>query len=352
MDWPQLVTSVLATFLPVPFALLREPLPTTLPLHYNRFVPLLRQPGLCVCLLLLGAAGAVPALSAPPQAPPAPSAARMLLLPRRAVAGERATLAVLDISGRLTPGVLVTFSGGTSVKTDATGRAAFAVPASPGVASAALAGRPDRAVLTVVPAPPKSATAAVRSVPRFAALTDRFEITGNGFCGTADANRVSIGGQPALVLAASSLALTLLPPDGLAPGPALVAASCDGRALPPFSLTFLALELLAGSATLAPGERRELLVRIEGTRESVPIEARNLAPEIAALTGGNPVRQASSGGAENAARFELTGLARGGFLISIRLASPYTSPRPEDRPEKKKRTKKERQTEELREKPE
>jgi hypothetical protein len=273
----------------------------------------------------------------------------MILLPRRAVAGERATLAVLDISGRLTPGVVVKFSDGMSVKTDSTGRASFAVPSSPGVVSAAIAGRPDRAVLTVVPAPPNNSGAAVRSVPRFAALADRFEITGAGFCGAADANRVTIGGEPALLLAASSLAITLLPPDALAPGPALVVATCADRAFPPFSVTFLSLELLAGSASLAPGERRDILVRIAGTRESVPIEARNLAPEIATLTGGKSARVASSGGEENTARFELTGKSRGSFLISIRLASSYGAPRPAKRQEKKERKKEERKTEEPRE---
>jgi hypothetical protein len=274
----------------------------------------------------------------------------MILLPRRAVAGERATLAVLDISGRLTPNVLVNFSDGMSVRTDTTGRAAFAVPTSPGVVSAAIAGRPDRAVLTVVTTPPENSGAAVRSVPRFAALADRFEITGSGFCGASDANRVSIGGEPTLVLAASSLAITLLPPDALAPGPALIAAACGDRAFPPFSVTFLSLELIAGSASLAPGERRDILVRITGTRESVPIEARNLAPEITALAGGPSARAASSGGEENTARFELTGKTRGAFLISLRLASPYGAPRTAGRPEQKQRKKEERKTEEPREK--
>src|SRR5262249_2414652 len=37
------------------------------------------------------------------QVPPA-SAARILLVPRRMISGERATLAVLDVNGRLTPG--------------------------------------------------------------------------------------------------------------------------------------------------------------------------------------------------------------------------------------------------------
>src|SRR2546430_6025014 len=71
--------------------------------------------------------------TAVPQSPPAASGARILLLPRRIVSGERATLAVLDVDGRLTPGVTVNFSNGDRLKTDATGRALFVAPLNPGV---------------------------------------------------------------------------------------------------------------------------------------------------------------------------------------------------------------------------
>src|ERR1700758_5508314 len=64
---------------------------------------------------------------------PAPSAARILLLPRRIVSGEHATLAVLGVNGRLTPGATITFSNGDRVKTDTTGRALFVAPLNPGV---------------------------------------------------------------------------------------------------------------------------------------------------------------------------------------------------------------------------
>src|SRR5258708_16665025 len=57
----------------------------------------------------------------PQQAPPA-SSARILLLPKRVVSGETATLAVLDVNGRLTPGVPVNFSNGDHLVTNATGR--------------------------------------------------------------------------------------------------------------------------------------------------------------------------------------------------------------------------------------
>jgi len=52
------------------------------------------------------------------QQAPNPAGARILLLPRRIVSGERATLAVLDVNGRLTPGVTVAFSNGDRLTTD------------------------------------------------------------------------------------------------------------------------------------------------------------------------------------------------------------------------------------------
>jgi len=63
------------------------------------------------------ASGLAPALVAQqsPLAPARPTAARILLLPRRIVSGERATLAVLDVNGRLAPGVTIRFSNGDHV---------------------------------------------------------------------------------------------------------------------------------------------------------------------------------------------------------------------------------------------
>src|SRR5260370_25866988 len=74
------------------------------------------------------------------QSAPAASGARILLLPRRIVSGERATLAVLDVNGRLTPGVTVNFSNGDRLTTDATGRALFVAPLNPGVIYGSIAG--------------------------------------------------------------------------------------------------------------------------------------------------------------------------------------------------------------------
>jgi hypothetical protein len=61
------------------------------------------------------------------------------------------------------------------------------------------------------------------------------------------------------------------------------------------------------------------------------LEGRNLAPEIAELSGGNPVRASSSGGTENSTKFEVVGRKNGSFLISIRLVPSMSSPAPRAR---------------------
>ena len=262
------------------------------------------------------------------QAPPA-SGARTLLLPRRIVSGERATLAVLDANGRLTPGVAVNFSNGDRLTTDTTGRALFVAPLNPGVVFASIEGRPGR-LPTAVLSPAEGATSSIEvsSAPRAASISDRIELTGHGFCGDADANQVTIGGKAALVLASSPSSLVVLPPIDLEPGPAALEVACAKRSTPIFNITFVALRLEANSSPLAPGEHRVLAVHVRGTTAKVGLEARNLAPDIAELSGGNPLHLSTSGGAENSVRFEITGRKRGSFLISIRLLSPVGPPRP------------------------
>jgi len=79
------------------------------------------------------------------------------------------------------------------------------------------------------------------------------------------------------------------------------------------------LSLQADSSPLTPGEHRTLTVNVRGTKAKVPLEARNLSPNVAELAGGDPARVSSGGGAENVARFELIGRARGNFAVSVRL---------------------------------
>ena len=159
-----------------------------------------------------------------------------------------------------------------------------------------------------------------------ASLTDRFELLGKGFCGDADSNQVRIADHGALVLASSPVALTVLPPQELEPGSARVTVSCAKRDAPELSVVFVDLEQKADPSPLKPSEHRMLAVRVHGSDEKIPLEARNLAPDIAELQGGNPVRRLSSGGEANVAQFEVVGKKNGTFLISIRLVSALVRP--------------------------
>jgi hypothetical protein len=264
----------------------------------------------------------------PAQEPPPPSGARILVLPRKIVSGEHATLAVLDVGGRLTPGVTVEFSNGDKLQTDLAGRAMFVAPLNAEKIYAGIQGRTGRVASTIVTsAESPSATQEVALAPRVASLTDRFEFMGHGFCGDADANHVLIHGMPGLVLASSPAYLAVLPPVDLQPGPALVQVTCGQKTSPAFIVVFVSLDLEAASAALVPGEHRKLTVRVKGSTAKVNLEARNLAPDVAELQGGTPVRAVSTGGVDNVAVFELVGKQRGSFVISIRLVAPLGAPR-------------------------
>ena len=196
-----------------------------------------------------------------------------------------------------------------------------------------IAGRQGRVATTIfAPTDPAVTTVEVKSVPRIASLSDRFDILGSGFCGDADTNTVNIGGEAAIVLAASPTALVVLPSVGLEPGIAPVNIACGKNSFSTFSMIFLRLELHADTSPLAPGEHRRLTVSVAGTTAKISLEAKNLAPEVAELLGGDSVRHASSGGADNVVRFEVVGRRRGSFLISIRLvpipARPVTEQNP------------------------
>jgi hypothetical protein len=295
-------------------------------LFYNRLVRPWPRPPIYAAFGLFLSLSTLP--TQPAQQAPAAASARILLLPHKLVSGERATLAVLDVSGRLTPGVNVTFSNGDKVTTDATGRALFVAPLSTGTIFASIEGRNGRVSSSILsPTEVPSSIEEVTAAPRVASMSDRFEFLGHGFCGDADANHVTIAGLPGLVLASSPASLTVLPPTDMDPGPATVNASCGQKTAAAFRVVFVSLELESSGAPLAPGEHRTLTVRVRGTTAKVGLEARNLAPEVALLTGGASVKSQSSGGPDNTANFELVGKRHGNFTVSIRLLTPLSPPK-------------------------
>src|SRR5712692_2766833 len=129
-----------------------------------------------------------------------------IVLPQKLVAGQRATLAVLDATGRLAPGVVVEFTGGERVSTDSTGRAGFTAPAEAGVLRAQLPGVEMSASTTIIAPPPSPSNGVqVFDYPHVISVSDRFAVYGSGFRGDANDDHAMLGGQSALVLAVRNL---------------------------------------------------------------------------------------------------------------------------------------------------
>lgn len=292
---------------------------TTMPRRLT--LTLLRTAFLASMLLLAFSPGRAMAQKAPS------STGRTLLVPHTIVSGERATLAVLDSHGRLASGVAVAFSNGDHFTTDATGRVVFAAPLNAGVILASIEGSSTRIPVVIIP--PSEATSdsiQLDSAPQLATLTDRFDVTGRGFCGVADANQIAVAAANAFVLSSSPVSLTIWPPPDLPPGRASVTISCGKQTSSPFDVDFISFDLEADSSPLKPGVRRTLRVLVRGTTEVVELQAKNLATSVAEIVGGNNRKVASSGGAQNVAELEILGRAVGNFQISIRFLSPPIHP--------------------------
>jgi len=243
-----------------------------------------------------------------------------IVLPPKLLAGQQATLAVLDSSGRLASSAVVEFSGGERVTTDATGRAVFTAPAEPGVLLAHLPGRGGRTSATVAaPVPNPADGLQVLDSPAVVSVDDRLVVEGTGFRGDANSIQATIGGQPALVLASSPLSLVLLPNPRVKPGPTQLVIEVGGRSPGPVPITLVSLGIVPPENALKPGEKGVLTVRVRGTDQRLVIEARNLAPEVVNLLRGNVLRVTSSGGAVNEVLIEMQGVRAGEFSVSVRL---------------------------------
>jgi hypothetical protein len=295
-----------------------------------------RYTGVWLALALVACAAKMHAGQAAAPQEPATAAPSTIVLPPKMVAGERGTLAVLDSAGRLVSGAAVDISGGGQIQTDAAGRGTFVAPKQPGVMTASLA---DNATFTtaIVPAPPQPAqqppgTAPAASTaqadlswivfPQMIALGDRLTLEGAGFRGDAQLDNVFLGDQPALVLAASSIALVALPNPHTVLGKTQLSVEAGGHSLVRALVTVVALDVAGPTKPLSAGKNGILAVEVNGTDEPVAIEVRNLSPDVVRLPRGNVAEVKTSGGKTNVAKIELSGIKTGDYAVSAHLVAP------------------------------
>lgn len=248
-----------------------------------------------------------------------------MVLPHKLVAGQPATLAVIDAEGRLLEGITVTFTGSAQVTTDETGRAIFTAPGTQGVLFAEARNTEGSArASAVVNLPPEKAPEglSVADVPPVVSLATEFAVSGFGFRGAADENDVMLGGKPAIVLAASPSSLVIVPAPDLLPGPTSIRFTVGRWTQGPLNMTLVALEVSADPSRVAPKKKGKLIIRARGIEVPVELVVVNHTPQIIELLQGeSKVRVQTSGGAQNAATLEVRGKSEGDFAVEVRLVA-------------------------------
>lgn len=249
-----------------------------------------------------------------------------VVLPPRVIAGQPATLAVLGADGRLASGVTVELGKDQRVKTDSTGRALFSAPSEGGVMLAKASGASAAAL--VDPAAPARTQQGV-AITSVISQSDRFSICGVEFRGDADANRVRINGDRALVLAASPECLVVLPGPKTKPGPAKISID-TAEAQWTAATTVVSLEFEPPDPPLVPEKKSRLVVRAQGCEKPLAIIVENESPGVLRFLRGDSQQLRTSGGVQNSASIEVRAIRSGDFSfrgLLIPLPDPDTARR-------------------------
>lgn len=237
-----------------------------------------------------------------------------IVLPPRLVAGRPATLAVLGTDGKLARGVEVDLGQGAHVRTDPIGRAYFTVPTGEKYLIAKSQGSSTAALVEETPSPPASSIA----VNALVSLKDAFSICGGGFSGDAEANRVQLQGDPALVLAASPECIVVLASQQTKPGAAAVRVKTP-VAERAGETTLVALQYAAPQPPLLAQKKSRLVITVLGTEEPVRIRVQNESPRVLQFLHGDQQELNTSGGASNQAGVEVEAIRSGDYSFQARI---------------------------------
>jgi hypothetical protein len=263
-----------------------------------------------------------------PQSSPSTTWAVTIVLPPKLVADRPATLAVLGVDGRLAEGVIVDLGSHSGievrVKTDKTGRAVFLTPSDTNVLVAKASGSSAAALIDPPPAPNSAQTTI--SMPSVVSLQDAFPICGGAFHGEVEADHVTLGGDPALVLAASPECLVILPGPRALPGTAKISIQMTRAPDWTGETTLVALHFDPPTPPLVTEKKSNLVLHVQASDQPLNILVENKTPRILRFIRGDSQKLVTSGGAQNVATIEIQALSTGDFSFHARLLA---SPEPE-----------------------
>jgi hypothetical protein len=262
---------------------------------------------------------AIPAVVARAQSTSPTTWAVSIVLPPRLAAGQPATLAVLGVDGRLAEGVSVHIGLDQSVKTDKTGRAFFTAPKNTSVVIVTASGNSAAALVDSGAAnagPPGPVVAPIVS------QLDQFPICGGGYRGDVDADRVTLNGDTAFVLAASPECLVVVASPRAIPGFAKMSIETPDAQLAA-ATTLVSLHFDPPLPPLVPENRSKLVLHVQGSDQVLRVLVENKTPGVLRFPRGDREILVTSGGGQNSAEVEVKAIRTGGFSFHARiLAAP------------------------------
>jgi hypothetical protein len=238
-----------------------------------------------------------------------------VVLPPKVVAGKTATLAVLGVDGRLAEGITVTVGDSLRLKTDKTGRATFTTPSGSPVIIASGSGNSAAALVDAGELPGDGKTLAVSPV---ISLLDQFSICGGHFLEQAEANRVSINGERAFVLAASPECLVVLANPRALPGPAKIAIE-NSLGKWEASTTLASLHFDPPVPALVPEKKSKLALHVQGSDQQLRVRVENRTPGVLRFLRGDTQNLLTTGGAENSGEISVIAVGAGDFSFHARI---------------------------------
>lgn len=245
-----------------------------------------------------------------------------LVLPRKLVAGQPATLAAFGVDGKLAAGVGVDLGGVQHVQTDKTGRAYFIAPPVKNILIAKASGNSAAALVDAAPlASDSQAASAAHSaivVASFVSIRDAFTICGPGLRGDADVNHVKINGEISLVVAASPFCVSVLPGEKAAAGPAMISVESAGTGWTART-TLVSLEFEQPNPPLIPEKKSSLVLRVRGSEQRLRIIVSNETPGVLRFMRDDAQEVVTSGGPANVAALKVQVIRSGDFSFHARL---------------------------------
>lgn len=246
---------------------------------------------------------------------------RTIILPLELIAGQPATFTVLAADGHIAPGTKAVLSNGEIVTTDESGRAHFLVQSDIGVMFARIPGTEVCEAADILPQTSNDNRLQVTQIPKTVSLENHFAVSGRGFHGDADRNRITMDGKRVYVLASSPVQLIVMPAVNVPPGPTslTITEGLEETATNVALVSFTSLN--SSEPQIRRGRKTQLVLVARGTQEPLDLRIQNLDPQTVRLAHGTEAYLRTTGGLDNSVVLQLKGKGTGPFSFAISLES-------------------------------